>query len=79
MSYRDAADALNARFGTAYSRSAALGRARRMDLAEPDGSRALPILTEARLHRLTERRKADDFRPLEFFRSRPEFERAEPV
>ena len=34
MSYRDAAEALNARFGTAYSRSAALGRARRMGLAE---------------------------------------------
>ena len=34
MSHRDAAHAINARFGTAYSRSAALGRARRMGLAE---------------------------------------------
>jgi len=32
MSYADAADAVNARFGTAYSRSAAIGRAKRMGL-----------------------------------------------
>jgi len=32
MSYADAADAVNARFGTTYSRSAAIGRAKRMGL-----------------------------------------------
>jgi GcrA cell cycle regulator len=32
MSFADAADAVNARFGTAYSRSAAIGRAKRMGL-----------------------------------------------
>lgn len=32
MSYADAADAVNARFGTAYTRSAAIGRAKRMGL-----------------------------------------------
>jgi GcrA cell cycle regulator len=32
MSYAEAADAVNARFGTAYSRSAAIGRAKRMGL-----------------------------------------------
>jgi len=35
MSYADAADAVNARFGTAYSRSAAIGRAKRMGLVVP--------------------------------------------
>jgi GcrA cell cycle regulator len=35
MSYADAAEAVNARFGTAYSRSAAIGRAKRMGLVVP--------------------------------------------
>ena len=35
MSFAAAADALNARFGTAYSRNAAIGRARRIGLAVP--------------------------------------------
>ena len=30
MSYSEAVDAINGRFGTAYTRSAAIGRARRM-------------------------------------------------
>ena len=79
MSYADAANALNARFGTAYSRNAALGRARRMCLGEPNPSKSPPILNEAQLQRLRERRTADDFRPLEFFRHRPVFERVEQV
>jgi GcrA cell cycle regulator len=36
MSYSEIADALNARFGTVYSRSSAIGRARRMGLAGPE-------------------------------------------
>src|SRR5438128_642228 len=52
----------------------ALGRARRMRLGEPDPSRTPPVLTEALLLRLRERRRtADDFRPLEFFRRPPVF------
>ena len=35
MSYPEIADAINARFGTAYSRNSAIGRARRMGLAGP--------------------------------------------
>jgi len=35
MSFSEAADALNARFGTAYSRNAVLGRAKRMKLVIP--------------------------------------------
>lgn len=74
MSYRDAANALNARFGTAYSRDAALGRARRMGLGEPARPGPPPIRAEERVQRPTERlRSADDFRPLEFFRRRPAF------
>lgn len=79
MSFADAANALNARFGTAYSRSAALGRARRMGVGEPGRSKAPPVLSEVQLQRLRERRTADDFRPLEFFRRRPVFERIERV
>ena len=36
MSYSEIADAINAKFGTAYSRNAAIGRARRMGLAGPE-------------------------------------------
>ena len=36
MSYSEIADAINAKFKTAYSRSAAIGRAKRMGLAGPD-------------------------------------------
>ena len=36
MSYSEIADALNARFGTDYSRNAAIRRGRRMGLAGPD-------------------------------------------
>ena len=35
MSYTDATNAINARFGTAYSRSAALGRARARGWTSP--------------------------------------------
>jgi GcrA cell cycle regulator len=79
MSYRDAADALNARFGTAYSRNAALGRARRMGLGEPDRPEAPPILAEEQLQPRERPRSTYDFRPLEFFRRRPVFERVERV
>lgn len=78
MSYRDAADALNARFGTAYSRDAALGRARRMGLGGPERPEAPPILAEEQLQRPRERpRSTEDFRPLEFFRRPPVFEQVE--
>ena len=44
MSFAAAADALNARFGTAYSRNAAIGRARRIGLAVPVRSGDRPPL-----------------------------------
>ena len=80
ISYRDAANALNVRFGTAYSRDAVLGRARRMGLGRPERLEASPIPAEGQLQRPREHpRSTNDFRPLEFFRSRPAFERAERV
>jgi GcrA cell cycle regulator len=42
MSYSETAKAINARFKTAYSRSAAIGRARRMGVAGPGRAKDLP-------------------------------------
>ena len=39
MSYSEIAEAINAKFGTAYSRNAALGRAKRMGLVGPEPAR----------------------------------------
>ena len=50
MSYADAADAVNARFGTTYSRSAAIGRAKRMGAA----SAAISAITQRRVSFLEE-------------------------
>jgi hypothetical protein len=83
MSYSEIADAINAKFKTAYSRNATLGRARRMGLAGPerpeDSRKPLPQpwskparTTAPRLHKLRERHQA------EFLRIMPIFE-AEPV
>ena len=51
MSYADAADAVNARFGTAYSRSAAIGRAKRMGLIVPGRGGDRPALVPRALKR----------------------------
>ena len=40
MSFSEVAKAINAKFETAYSRNAAIGRARRMGLAGPDRPKA---------------------------------------
>jgi len=42
MSFAEIADAINAKFKTAYSRSAAIGRAKRMGIASPDRAKDLP-------------------------------------
>ena len=46
MSYAEAADALNARFGTAYTRSAALGRGKRLGLVVPPRREVAPRLVK---------------------------------
>jgi GcrA cell cycle regulator len=47
MSYSETAKAINARFKTAYSRSAAIGRARRMGVAGPGRAKDLPVFAQA--------------------------------
>jgi len=42
MSFAEIAEAINAKFKTAYSRNAAIGRARRMGIASPDRAKDLP-------------------------------------
>jgi GcrA cell cycle regulator len=49
MSYSQIAKALNARFATAYTRNAALGRAKRMGLADIDQTRAQKPMLERML------------------------------
>jgi hypothetical protein len=59
MSFSEAARALNAKFGTAYSRSAAIGRAKRMGFAGPDRpdqmSKSAPTTQSPHLERPRER------------------------
>jgi GcrA cell cycle regulator len=77
MSYSRVADAINAKFATAYSRNAAIGRAKRMRLAGPDRPEdepgLLPQAKALRLHKLRERCAPESSR------SMPTFETAEPV
>lgn len=80
MSYGDATRAINARFGTEYSRSAVLGRARRMRTGEPDRPRQRPEpglgVAEALFQRAAAERM-DDLALLRLLRHRPVFPRAE--
>jgi len=74
MSYSLIADAINARFGTRYSRSAAIGRAKRMNLsgsADETTSRSLSKPRAPRLH------KAREDLGLRFTRRVPVFEATE--
>jgi GcrA cell cycle regulator len=80
MSYSEIADAINARFKTAYSRSGAIGRARRMGLAGPDRAKDLPRHCPAppkapqpRPRKLREHHAPESIRPM------PTFERPETV
>ncbi len=76
MSYSRIADAINAKFGTAYSRNATIGRARRMGLAGSDQPQDQPTAPEVqvpRLNGLRERYVTDFRRPM------PIFERVDTV
>jgi GcrA cell cycle regulator len=67
MSYAAIARAINAKFGTAYSRSAAIGKAKRIGLAGPgrlDQSPTPPQAIEPRLRSRRERRTSQPRRPL---------------
>ena len=78
MSYTDAANAINARFGTAYSRNAALGRARRMGLAEVERPKPAPTVPEPGFQQVT-RLQLDEFALLRRLRRRPAFSRLKGV
>jgi GcrA cell cycle regulator len=58
MSYAEIAEAINAKFETVYSRNAALGRARRMGLADPDRPKSPPKSSAPQLQRIRERNTA---------------------
>jgi GcrA cell cycle regulator len=77
MSYSEIADAINAKFGTAYTRSAAIGRGKRMGLAGPEkpkDSHRVPRGASAPRRRPSRaRRRAEPVQP------KAAFERAEPV
>jgi GcrA cell cycle regulator len=81
MSYSESADAINAKFKTAYSRSAAIGRAKRMGLAGPDRPADLPGHWSGRppKARAPQRRKPRERHPPDFVRPVPVFERTEAV
>jgi GcrA cell cycle regulator len=78
-SYLQAADAINAKFHTCFTRSAAIGRARRMGIA--DRQPALPARLERQPDQTAVERLAPEFRRSEFrWRLRaPALERAEPT
>jgi GcrA cell cycle regulator len=59
MSYSEAARAINSRFNTCYSRSAALGRARRLGLGEDDRQQPSMPTKPADLHEIAEPRPSN--------------------
>jgi GcrA cell cycle regulator len=67
MSYSKIAEALNARFGTAYTRNATIGRGKRMGLVVPDHQKDRPKQMRKakarRLKKLRQRRAAESSRP----------------
>jgi GcrA cell cycle regulator len=74
MSFAEAAEAINAKFRTAYSRSAAIGRAKRMGFAAPDRPKDL-VESPPQPPRIPEPRE----RHVPKFIRVPIFERAKPV
>jgi GcrA cell cycle regulator len=73
MSYAEIAAAINAKFKTAYSRNAAIGRGRRMGLADPARPKPPPIASAPQLHRIRERHAASSLQLM------PAFEPAKTV
>ena len=73
LSFAEIAEAINAKFKTAYSRNAAIGRARRMGLAGPDRPKPPPKASAPWLNRIRERHAASSLQLM------PVFEPAETV
>ena len=78
MSFSEAARAINSRFNTSYSRSAALGRARRLGLGPDDRLHPSMPTKPAELHEIVEPRPSD-FRTLALPWPTPVFKEIKPV
>jgi len=77
MSYLSAAKAINEKFGTSYTRNAAIGRGRRMGLGGSDGDKKRPkVLSKAKLPNLQKRRERQAPHSI---LSAPPAKRADPV
>jgi GcrA cell cycle regulator len=72
MSYSEIAKAINAKFGTRYSRSAAIGRGKRMGLAGPNRPADFPKpaskVSRPRLRKSRERHAPESSRPPSIFK-----------
>jgi GcrA cell cycle regulator len=81
MSYSEIADAINAKFRTAYSRCAAIGRAKRMGLAEPSPAKDAPGRCTGLAPKIDPPRPSPPGEPYarRLLQPMPMFERAEPV
>jgi GcrA cell cycle regulator len=77
MSFAKIAKAINAKFNTHYTRSAAIGRARRLGLTTPEGSPPAPPLTP--MPQLNRSGRPREARSIEFPWPTPVFEKAPPV
>ena len=78
LTFSEVVEAINAKFKTAYSRNAAIGRARRMGLARPDRPKPSLPVQPPRLDRVFEIRSARSLLS-ELHWPRPVFEQAEPL
>jgi GcrA cell cycle regulator len=78
MSFSEAARAINSRFNTSYSRSAALGRARRLGLGPDDRQQPSMPTKPAELHEIAES-SPNHFRTLSFPWPTPVFKEVVPV
>ncbi len=78
MSYSEIADAINARFGTGYTRNATIGRGKRMGLAGPDHRPKHPQRSKAPKLSKTSARKSRERRATPPSEPQPARQRAEP-
>jgi len=79
MSFSEAVDAINAKFKTSYSRSAAIGRARRLGVAGPRRAKDLPKHCPAPKAPQPQPRKVREHHAPEFIRPMPTFKPTKPV
>jgi GcrA cell cycle regulator len=79
MSFSAIAAAINERFGTAYSRNATIGRAKRMGLARPDGAKLPVTRTPSAKARTAQKMPMRERQTIELPWPRPMFKKAETL